>query len=279
MDYSFLMFPGFREKAVTLSYDDGVVADKRLVSILNQYGLKGTFNINSKRVYSERKRELHADEVKELYLPTGHEIATHGCVHLPLAAVDCASTISDIIDDRKALENLTGEFVIGNAYANGSYDDDVVRIMRYCGICYARTITSTHRFSMPKDWLRWNPTCKHTDPQLMELAKEFVEWKPRNYYLSNVPKLFYLWGHSYEFDDNDNWNVIEEFASYIGGKDDIWYATNGEIFRYAQAFDRLQFSANGEFVYNPSVIDVYIRYFGNQYLIPAGKKVELKHRL
>ena len=106
-----------------------------------------------------------------------------------------------------------------------------------------------------------------------------MEWKPRNYYLSNVPKLFYLWGHSYEFDDNDNWNVIEEFASYIGGKDDIWYATNGEIFLYAQAFDRLQFSANGEFVYNPSVIDVYIRYFGNQYLIPAGKKVELKHRL
>ena len=66
---------------------------------------------------------------------------------------------------------------------------------------------------------------------------------------------------------------------YIKYQIDIRRGTDGEIFQYAQAFDRLQFSANGEFVYNPSVIDVYIRYFGNQYLIPAGGKVELTHRL
>lgn len=278
MDYSFLMFPGFREKTVTLSYDDGVVADKRLVAILNKYGLKGTFNLNSKRVYSQRTRELHADEVKNLYLTAGHEIATHGCVHLPLAAVDFASAVNDIINDRKALESLSGDFVIGNAYANGSYDEDVLRIMKYCGICYARTITSTHSFIMPQEWLEWNPTCKHTDPKLMELAKELVEWQPRGYYLDNVPKLFYLWGHSFEFDEDDNWNVIEEFSAYIGGREDIWYATNGEIYQYAQAFERLQFSANGELVYNPSVVDVYIRYFGKQYLVPAGERVILEGR-
>lgn len=278
MDYSFLMFPGFREKAVTLSYDDGGDADRRLVAILNKHGLKGTFNLNSKMVYSQREGKLHADEVKNLYLTAGHEIATHGCVHLPLAAVDFASAVNDIINDRKALEILSGDFVIGNAYADGSYDEDVLRIMKYCGICYARTTTSTYSFNMPREWLKWNPTCKHTDPKLMELAKEFVEWQPRSYYLNNVPKLFYLWGHSFEFDNDDNWNVIEEFSAYIGGREDIWYATNNEIFKYAQAFERLQFSANGEMVYNPSVVDVYIRYFGKQYLVPAGKKVILEGR-
>ena len=278
MDYSFLMFPGFREKAVTLSYDDGGDADRRLVAILNKHGLKGTFNLNSKMVYSQREGKLHADEVKNLYLTAGHEIATHGCVHLPLAAVDFASAVNDIINYRKALEILSGDFVIGNAYADGSYDEDVLRIMKYCGICYARTTTSTYSFNMPREWLKWNPTCKHTDPKLMELAKEFVEWQPRSYYLNNVPKLFYLWGHSFEFDNDDNWNVIEEFSAYIGGREDIWYATNNEIFKYAQAFERLQFSANGEMVYNPSVVDVYIRYFGKQYLVPAGKKVILEGR-
>ena len=34
-------------KALTFSYDDGVTQDKRLIKILNKYGLKCTFNINS----------------------------------------------------------------------------------------------------------------------------------------------------------------------------------------------------------------------------------------
>jgi len=47
MSKLFVRFPGFRDKAVTLSYDDGVRQDKRLISIMQKYGLKGTFNINS----------------------------------------------------------------------------------------------------------------------------------------------------------------------------------------------------------------------------------------
>lgn len=36
-----------KKKAVTFSYDDGIVYDKHLVEILNKYGLKCTFNLNS----------------------------------------------------------------------------------------------------------------------------------------------------------------------------------------------------------------------------------------
>ena len=43
--YAFLRFPNFRKKAVTLSYDDGVIYDKRLMRILDEYGLKATFNL------------------------------------------------------------------------------------------------------------------------------------------------------------------------------------------------------------------------------------------
>ncbi len=34
-------------KAVTFSYDDGTVQDIQLIELLNKYGLKSTFNINS----------------------------------------------------------------------------------------------------------------------------------------------------------------------------------------------------------------------------------------
>ena len=39
----------------------------------------------------------------------------------------------------------------------------------------------------------------------------------------------------FEFDNNDNWNVIEEFAKKIGNREDIWYATNIEIYDYVNS--------------------------------------------
>ena len=38
MNYSQMRFPNFRKKAVTLSYDDGVKFDKRLMEIMDKYG-------------------------------------------------------------------------------------------------------------------------------------------------------------------------------------------------------------------------------------------------
>ena len=109
----------------------------------------------------------------------------------------------------------------------------------------------------------------------MELAKKFNE-PSGSYKWSKTPRLFYLWGHTYEFDTDDNWNVIEEFAEYMGGRDDVWYATNIDLFRYIQAYDRLMFSADLSLVYNPSALDVYIDYFDKEIVIPAGKTVKIK---
>lgn len=47
MSQYFMRFPEGRKKAVTLSYDDGVEQDMRLVEVMEKYGLKGTFNLNS----------------------------------------------------------------------------------------------------------------------------------------------------------------------------------------------------------------------------------------
>ena len=87
--------------------------------------------------------------------------------------------------------------------------------------------------------------------------------------------LFYLWGHSYEFDNNDNWQVIEEFAKKIGGREDIWYATNGEIYEYVTAYDNLRWSADGTLVHNPSSIDVYLDNHGKQVVVKSGETVKI----
>ena len=87
--------------------------------------------------------------------------------------------------------------------------------------------------------------------------------------------LFYVWGHSYEFDDNDNWNVIEEFAEFMGGREDIWYTTNMEIYEYVQAYNRLETSYDKTFVYNPSNITVWCWHQGKDYCVEPGQTITL----
>ena len=41
------LYPGGRKKAFNITYDDGVWQDIPFVALLNKYGLKGTFNLNS----------------------------------------------------------------------------------------------------------------------------------------------------------------------------------------------------------------------------------------
>ena len=49
----FMRFPGHRSKVLTLSYDDAVEQDIRLIKIMKEHGLKGTFNINTGRFAPE----------------------------------------------------------------------------------------------------------------------------------------------------------------------------------------------------------------------------------
>lgn len=269
-----LRFPGFLEKAVTLSYDDGNIADRRLVEILNRHGLKCTFNLNSGWIFKTPRDEnrIRPEELKSLYLDAGHEIAVHGTQHLSLTDVDSAVATNDILSDRKKWEEITGAPVRGMAYACGRYNDRVVRILEACGIAYARTTQATEKFEMPDDWLRLPATCHHDNPRLMELVERFLN---EPYVWKHHPRLFYLWGHSYEFDRKNNWRVIEQFAQEIGEREDVFYATNGELYAYVQAYRRLEYAVDGTTIFNPSALDVYLHLAGKDILVPAGKGARL----
>lgn len=271
--YALLRFPGFRRHALTFSYDDGTVFDKRLVEIFDKYGVKGTFNLNTGNMGEGRR--LTAEECHELFANSPHEVAVHGVKHLSLAEVSPAEATGDVLLDRLELERQYGVLVRGMAYANGSYNDKVTEILENCGIVYSRTTKSTYSFDIPTDWLTLHPTCHHRDARLDELADTFLDNTASPNRWRNRPKLFYVWGHSYEFNDNDNWELIEGFCEKVGGKDYVWYATNIEIYDYIKAYDALMFSADGGTVYNPSGIDIYTYYGGKNTLVPAGKTVKI----
>lgn len=270
-----MRYPGGKSKALTLSYDDGVVQDIRLIEIMKKHGLRGTFNLNAgvyptEQMFVEqepaRHRRLTYAQATKLYQESGMEVAIHGYTHPHLTLLPTAVCMNEIVKDREALEKQFQTMVRGAAYPYGLFNDEVISILKGAGIVYARTVLYRENFALPEDWLRWEATCKHTSPQLMELAERFVEKQP-----PSAPWLFYLWGHSYEFDWDDNWNVIESFAEYMGNRNDIWYAANLEIYEYVEAYKRLVFSLDGNCVYNPTLFDLYFEKEKVMYCVHPGE--------
>lgn len=269
-----MKFPGFKRKAFTVSYDDGTLHDKRMVETMMKHGIKGTLNVNSSLI-GRAQNHLTVEELVELIERSGFEVAVHGHRHLSLPDVEPGVATYDVMKDREVLEALFGRVIKGMAYAFGTHNDDVVDTLKRCGIEYSRTTVSTNKFDMPTDWLRLPATCHHNSSKLMDLAREFAEKEDDRNFMRNKPMLFYLWGHSYEFDRYNNWEVLEELCEYIGGREDIWYATNGEIYEYHKAFKSIRFSCDERLAHNPTAIDLYVQANGNMTVIPAGQTVKL----
>ena len=255
-------------KAVTFSFDDGVEQDKRLIEIFDRYGLKGTFNLNSglfgmksrfvRTIFGATNTVCHntipMDEIKQVY--EKHEVASHTATHPTLRDLPDDGIIAEVSEDSKVLERVTGKKVCGIAYPNGYGPPDPLLFERLTGmkyvpsegdklflknehrvsnlirnntnLYYGRTTKSTYSFDLQDNLLEFNPTVAHRETVArMQLAKHFVEME------TDKPQLFYIWGHSYEFDVCEKaWEDFERLCEFLSGKDDIFYGTNHQVFQY-----------------------------------------------
>lgn len=286
MRYRFLRFPGGKTRAFTMSYDDGVRQDIRLSEICNRYGVKCTFNINSGMIHPEPgHHRLSADEIREHLLGRGHEIAVHGFMHRAPGAQRPIDAIQDVLNDRLCLEKEFGGIIRGMAYPDsgitkihpGTNYETIRQILQDLGIVYSRSLAGDNdRFLLPEDWYNWIPTAHHDNPHVLEYAEKFAAYDYQQLYVtSRYPRLFYLWGHSYEFDNNDNWDRIEAILQIISNKEDIWYPTNIQLWEYVHAFDSLVYSADGSVVYNPTLIEVWIYGDGKLYSVKPGQTLTI----
>ena len=224
-----------KKKAITFSFDDNVTQDVRLVGILNRYGLKSTFNLNSDLIGTENylirndTRVSHikntAEQIPLIY--AGHEIAAHTLTHPSLPTLPDDEVIRQVEEDRLALDRLVGYEVVGMAYPGGGINNDerVADVIRKnTGIRYARTIESTYSFDLPTDLIRFRPTVYYIEDCLFDVAEKFLKTE------SDKPQLLYIWGHSYEMDAGFiSWERFEDLCRMLSGKDDIFYGTNAQV--------------------------------------------------
>ena len=276
----FMRFPGGKPKAVTFSYDDGCMDDMRFSDVITKYGIKGTFNLNG-----NHRRALSAEQVKEYMIDRGHEIAVHGLNHRAEGNCLAVEGIKDVLDCRLEMEEEFGFIIRGMAYPdtgircmnNGANYENIKHYLSDLGIVYSRTLAGdNNEFLMPADWHQWMPTAHHNNPQIFEYIDEFVnlDMSKKTYHARRYPRLFYMWGHSYEFGRDNNWERLDEICEKLSGKDDIWYATNIEIYEYAKAYESLIFSADCTMIYNPTLIDVWFDIDGEVYKISSGETLE-----
>ena len=275
-----MLFPEGKSKALILSNDDGQTADRRLVKLMNDYGLKGTFHLNSNKL--DTKGYLTKDEIKNLFL--GHEVSVHSANHPGLSGMSKIDIVYEVIEDRKELEKLTGITVRGMAYPFGSYDNIVVEAISGLGIEYARTVADTYNFSIPKDFLIWHPSIhqfgkayfKPNDAENDKKELEAFYGLVSNFLKADTLALLDVWGHSWENDGVGNrWVEMENFFKHVSKRNDINYTTQIALVDYINAFKNLKFSVDKKIIKNLSSVDVYIKLDGKTYKIPAGREITI----
>jgi len=264
---SLSLFPGGRSKALTLSYDDGPEHDRHLVEIFNRFGLRGTFHLNSSFLGHEGR--IAPKEVASLY--KGHEVSAHSVTHPFLEQLPPAAMIQEILEDRRRLEEMCGYPVRGMSYPFGTYTREIAALLASLGIRYSRTVNKTGSFEIPEDFLLWHPTIHHGN-DLLETGQRFLDqtnWGSRL-------RLLYVWGHSFEFPRENNWELMEQFGEKMGGRSDIWYATNIEIVDYVQALRRVEFSADFVTALNPTAAELWITAGKKPVRLAPGSRTDLR---
>ncbi len=282
MRYQLMRFPDGKAKAFTLSYDDAPEADRRFIETINKYGLKCTFNLNS-----QINQNFSVDEIKKNVLENNHEIAVHGELHRALGKVRPIEGIKEVLNCRLDLEERFDIIIRGMAYPDsgitkmlpGVSYEQIREYLKNLDIAYARTLGADNdNFNIPEDFYAWVPTAHHKNPNLMQYIEKFTnpDFPIKDYSASRDSRLFYLWGHSYEFDRENNWDLLENICEKISRKDDIWYATNMEICEYVNAYNSLIYSANGKKIYNPTLKKIWFDIDEKLYSIESGKTITIE---
>lgn len=260
--YGRLCFPGGLVKSITFSFDDGRVYDYKLVEIMNRYGLRGTFHIVSGLL--DKDSYVKSKDVKTLY--ANHEVAAHTVTHPNLTKCTDEELRHQVVDDCKALQALVGYPIRGLAYPGGETDDRIMQALPGFGIRYARVVGTHDWFAYPKRPLFWVTTCHIS--KMLEDGKKLMSF-------NLTPALMAIWGHSYEFNDNNSWDQIEEFGKNYGNRKDIWYATNIQTMDYYDAAKRLIVSMDGNTIKNPGKISVWATIRGKTYELKPGKVTKI----
>jgi peptidoglycan/xylan/chitin deacetylase (PgdA/CDA1 family) len=221
---------------VTSSWDDGNENDEKLARLLDKYNIKGTF-------YITKNFRNRLSEEKIIELNRNHEIGAHTLNHPILTKISKKEAEKEITDSKKYLENILNQPVNMFCYPCGKYNEEIKQIVKKNGFIAARTC-ETGNFEFPKDQYEWQISAQLSNGSPIMTSKiilkyrlsfkNFFDWENRAKNLFDLALknggIYHIWGHSWEFEKLDEWTKLERVLDYISNKENVIYATNGQIF-------------------------------------------------
>lgn len=201
-------------KYFLLSFDDGTVYDRRLVELLNKYGIRGTFNLNSGLedfvwYYEDRfpiRRQI-LSEVGDLY--RGHEIASHSLHHQWLNTLTPPQISREIGGDCETLKKIFALPEIGFGVPFTACGEREIKIIRKF-VRYIRLSEFAESFALPKDPYHIPIHGLYNDPDIREKLARFAENDLQD-------SLFVMAGHSYELEVLNHWEYMEQLLRFLSG--------------------------------------------------------------
>lgn len=231
------LYPGGKPKAFQITYDDGVLQDVPFVQLLNRYGIKGTFHLNS-QLMQEKFAWIHPNgmEVRRLDpvaaqgVYDGHEIASHTLTHPDLQGLPREELLRQMGRDRENLQNMFGREVLGFAVPFHYFDEEIAQCAREVGFAYARTSECTLSYVPCGQSYAWKTGVYHVMPEFLPYVEGFFAAEEELAVCQIV-------GHSYDLDAENMWQTMESIFRRVAAREDIWCCTQLELIRYLQAMD------------------------------------------
>jgi peptidoglycan/xylan/chitin deacetylase (PgdA/CDA1 family) len=197
-----------------LSFDDGSVYDRRFVELLNRFGIKGTFNLNSGLEdfvwYYEDKFPVRRQILSEVgYLYRGHEIASHSLHHHWLNSLTPPQISREIGDDCEALKRIFRLQEIGFGVPFTACGEREVKLIRKF-VRYIRLSEFAETFALPADPFHIPIHALYHDGDIREKLTRFAESPLED-------GLFVIAGHSYELEVLQHWEYMDRLLQFVSG--------------------------------------------------------------
>lgn len=249
------LYPGGKAKAFNITYDDGVLQDVRFVELMNKYGLKGTFNLNSGLMETEfawthpngmTVRRLPTTAVAALY--QNHEVASHTLTHPCLSSLTEAEVMEQMAKDKENLERLTGKPVLGFGGPFSYWSPMIMDCARRCGFEYARNSEERYCYAPPEEYYAWSAGSYHIMPGFHDFVEGF-------FHTQEELALCQIVGHSYDLDAENMWDDMEAVLKRVAEDESIASLTNLELVQYLKAMNSAVIT-DGE-IQNPSDLTLW----------------------
>ena len=222
------------------------VAIPRILAMLARHGIPATFFVPAvvAMLYPDEQREVVA---------SGHEIGIHGWIHEFNGRLPADEERDLQMRAADTLERVAGVRPVGIRTPSWDFSPHTLAISREMGLLYDSSLMAddepyelledgepTGIVELPVEWIRddavyfymdrFSSLRPYTPPSaVLEIFKGEFDGAYRE------RGLFLLTMHPHIIGHRSRLSLVEELIEYIGGHEDVWFATHEEVARFCFA--------------------------------------------